>query len=170
MNANDFQDLQNTIDAQESMLKFEHFTNEDALQLGILAVNEAKAKGINMAISIRKPNNAIVFQHLMKTTNGANQRWMQRKFNTVIESEHSSLRMSCREAITNQTIEEFGHNLADFTYCGGGFPIVLKNDEVVGVFICSGLFHMKDHEFAVNVISKFLGVEGVPAISFYDRL
>lgn len=149
---------------QEAMLRFDRFTNRDAWELGSFLVGRVYDQQIDMAISIRKLNGSILFQHLTQNTSLNNQQWMQRKFNTVAMTEGSSLRAWATSALKGQTLEEQGISPMDYAFCGGGFPIRLKSGELVAVLIVSNLPHKQDHQFIADSLTQWLGVSGVPAV------
>lgn len=160
--SNKYEDLMKLIDKQEEMLRFDKFTNEDGLELGNFLVNEAKASGQVVSVAVRKANGAILFHHLPEGTNCNNQNWMRRKFNTVCLWEHSSLRAFAHEHFSGETVQTHGFSEEEYIFFGGGFPIFLKSGEFVGAVTVSNLPHFKDHQFVVDGIAKWLGVEGVP--------
>ncbi|MFR3881020.1 MAG: heme-binding protein [Lachnospiraceae bacterium] len=81
----------NILKKQEELLQFEHFSNDDAFELGSFMVSYARKHNITIAISIRLNNGCILFQHCPDGTNLLNQKWMDRKFNFVKLMERSSL-------------------------------------------------------------------------------
>lgn len=151
---------------QEKMLRFDHFTNEDAWELGKLYAEKIKAEGIDMAVAIRKINGNTVFAHFTDGTNMMNENWMRRKFNTVKLNEMSSFKQWAIHEMKGRTPEDIGLTTADYALVGGGFPVKLKNGEMVAVILASNLPHEKDHRFIVEGLADFLKVEGVPQISF----
>lgn len=152
------------VKAQEALLRFDHFTNRDAWELGSFLAGRVHDQKIDMAISIRKLNGSIIFQYLTDNTSMNNQNWMQRKFNTVCQMESSSLLAWATSALKNQSLEVHGLSTKDYALCGGGFPIRLKTGEIVAVLIVSNLPHKQDHGFIINSLSEWLGVPDVPAI------
>ncbi|MCR5627903.1 MAG: heme-degrading domain-containing protein [Lachnospiraceae bacterium] len=154
----------NALIMQEDILQFTHFTNDDAWELGRLMVDEAKRKGLNVAISIRLNNGVVVFQHLMDKTNLDNIFWMERKFNTVKRMEMSSLRLFMQLKKNNQTMLDKFLDETEYACCGGGFPIRLEDSGVIGVVLVSGLNHALDHDFIIKCLSKYLHMDEVPRI------
>ena len=152
------------VNKQEEMLRFDHFSNRDAWNLGAFLVQRMFDRQIDMSISIRKLNGNIIFQYQTQNTTLSNQQWMQRKFNTVSLTEASSLRVWATAELKGQTLEAQGISSADYAFCGGGFPIRLKSGELVAVLIVSNLPHKLDHGFAVEGLSDWLGVSGVPVV------
>ena len=51
------------LEMQEEILQFNHFTNEDAWELGNIMVAEARRRKMPVAISIRLNNGYTVFQY-----------------------------------------------------------------------------------------------------------
>ncbi len=149
--------------AQEDKLQFEAFKNEDALKLGMLMVDEIKARGIELAVCIRKVNGNIIFQYATEGTNLNNQRWMQRKFNTVCYMETSSLLAAVMSDITGEKVATHGLSETEYKFVGGGFPVRIKGSGITMVITVSNLPHEEDHGFIVDCVSKYLGIT-VPAM------
>ncbi len=142
---------------QEDLLRFPHFTEEDAWQLGVFLAERVRTAGLEMAISIRKPSGHILFQHCTKGTTLSNQKWMNRKFNTVLLTEGASLRAWANLMDRGQKPEDQGVSPLDYAYCGGGFPIRLTSGELVGAAIVSNLPHREDHRFIASALADYLG-------------
>lgn len=149
---------------QEELLRFDHFSNRDAWNLGSFLVQRVFDRQIDMAISIRKLNGNVIFQFATQNTTLSNQQWMQRKFNTVCLTEGSSLRAWATSELKGQSLSDQGISSADYAFCGGGFPIRLKSGELVAVVIVSNLPHKQDHGFVVDSLTEWLGVSGVPTV------
>lgn len=149
---------------QEQLLRFDHFSNKDAWEFGSYLVKKVYESGIDMAITIRKLNGCIIFQHFTEGTNLNNQNWMRRKFNTVSLTERSSLGMWAESMIKEQPAEEQGLDPKDYVFCGGGFPIRLKSGEIVAVLTVSNLPHLEDHQFLIDGLQEWLQIENVPQI------
>ena len=143
---------------QERLLRFDCFTNKDAWNLGAFLVRRAEEKGVAMAISIRKPNGNIVFQHCSDGTTMNNEKWIRRKFNTVRLTEGCSLRAWASSIVKNQDLAAQGLDGKDYALCGGGFPIKLKTGEMAAALIVSNLPHLEDHAFLIDALSDYLGV------------
>jgi len=149
---------------QEAMLQFEHFNNQDAWELGKLIVEEIHKNDIELAICIRKLNGNIIFQYMTEKTNLNNQNWMNRKFNTVSLMERSSLGAAVVSKINKEEVITHGLSDSEYIFCGGGFPIKIKKSGIVAVLTVSNLPHVKDHDFIVRCLSKYLRVVGVPEV------
>lgn len=141
---------------EESELQFEHFSNEDAWQLGQMLVEKAKKRGVTPAFEITV-NGFTVFRYAFVHTNRHNEMWLRRKRNTVDTVHKSSLHVG---ALLEKSGESIGDDWylppQDYAYLGGGFPLILKNTGVIGSVCCSGLPHEQDHQIVVDVIAKYL--------------
>ena len=158
-------EILDAVNLQEKNLRFEHFTNEDAWELGKHLVEKVKTDGIEMAVNIRKVNGNTIFSYFSEGTNKMNENWMNRKFNTVLMNESSSFKQWALNMEKNYSVESMGMDQKEYVLCGGGFPIKLTNGEMVAVVLASNLPHEQDHMFLVNGIASFLGIEEVPQIN-----
>ncbi len=163
MNNVDFPAVDTLILKQEDALQFEHFNNRDAWELGKLMVEEALLNGVEIAICIRKMNGNILFQYATEKTTINNQNWMMRKFNTVSLMERSSLGAAVTSHITGETVATHGLSDKDFVFCGGGFPVRIKNSGLTAVITVSNLPHVQDHNYIIRCLSKYLGAD-VPEV------
>ncbi|TCL56019.1 uncharacterized protein (UPF0303 family) [Kineothrix alysoides] len=155
--------IKENIEKQEKILRFDHFSNSDAWELGKFFVERIAQKQIDLAVAIRRLNGNIIFQYATENTNLNNQNWMQRKFNTVLLMNCSSLNVWATSYIMEEQVETHGLSTKDYAFCGGGFPIRLKSGEIVAVLTVSNLPHEQDHQFIVEAISEWLAVENVPS-------
>ena len=67
------------LEKQERMLRFDHFTHKDILDLGMFMVNRSKSLNTCVSVAIRTADGAAVFQHLPDGTGKNNENWMRRK-------------------------------------------------------------------------------------------
>ena len=152
------------VNEQEDMLRVDHFTNDDAWELGKTYVEKIKNEGIEMAVQIRKVNGNTIFSYFSGKTNLLNENWMDRKFNTVTMNEMSSFKRWTITQYNNGKVEDQGLSSMDYAFVGGGFPVKLKNGELVAVILASNLPHEKDHKFIVEGLASWLNVKNVPEI------
>ena len=54
----------------------------------------------------------------------------------------------------------------EYVLVGGGFPVRLNTGELVGVITVSNLPHEQDHQFIVECLQEYLGVQDVPVMAF----
>lgn len=156
--------IMETVRQQEDLLRFDHFTEDDAWQLGVFLAERAHAAHLAMAMCIRKASGHILFQHCTKGTTLSNQQWMNRKFNTVLLTESASLRAWANLMDRGQVPQDQGVDALDYAFCGCGFPIRLLSGEFVGAAIVSNLPHRDDHRFIVSALADYLHKENVPFI------
>ncbi len=155
----DFTKAEQIIKEQEKLLQFDSFNNEDAWKLGCFMVEEVKKQGIDLSICIRKINGNIIFQYVTEGTSLNNQKWMQRKFNTVSYMEMSSLRAAVISNISGEVLSTHGLSETEYKLCGGGFPVRIKNSGLVMVITVSNLPHEQDHDFIISCLERYLQVE-----------
>ena len=119
-----------------------------------------------MAIQIKRVNGNTLFSYFSDGTNLMNEKWMGRKFNTVIMNERSSYlmwafnEMGGRGEDPVKDVAILGLETKDYALCGGGFPIKLKTGEMVAVILASNLPHEKDHKFIVEGLESYLKTLG----------
>ncbi|WP_099467331.1 heme-degrading domain-containing protein [Konateibacter massiliensis] len=152
------------LEKQEEMLRFKRFDHEEAFKLGNFMVEFAKKKKKTIAVSIRMNSGCIVFQYCPDGTNLLNQKWMERKFNTVKLMERSSLLSALLWEADGTATETHGLKNEEYALCGGGFPIRIEGVSVtVGAVIASNLYHIEDHEYIVDCLREYLSCKDVPA-------
>jgi len=164
MKITDYEKIVEITEQQERILRFNHFSNKDALDLGNFMVKQIYHNDMSLAIAIRRENGAILFQHMTEGANLNNQNWMKRKFKTVSLMEQSSLGAWAASKLSGETISVHGLSDADYVLCGGGFPIRLTTGEIVAILTVSNLPHWEDHQFIVDCLSTWLGEKDVPFI------
>ena len=146
-----------TLLAQEVELQFDDFSNEDALQLGLLIIKIAKEeikKGV--AVHIEKDSYPL-FTHFMEGTSGDNLYWVNAKKNVVKKFGHSSFYVG--EMYKNQgTTFHVATGLSDKEYQaeGGSFPLIVHGQGRIGSVTVSGLTGEGDHALAVEGIKRYL--------------
>ncbi|WP_320129343.1 heme-degrading domain-containing protein [uncultured Sphaerochaeta sp.] len=153
--------------AQEELLTFESFTHEDAWELGKIIVSEAMDKDLHIAIGIRKVSGLVLFQYSAEGATLNNDRWLDRKFNTVKMHENSSLHFAMQLQKQGKTLADKGLDPTQYVSCGGGFPIIVQGVGIVAVAMVSGLTDLQDHEVLVTCLSKYLAIEDVPRIPLF---
>lgn len=163
-------ELLSMLEMQEEILQFTHFTNEDAWELGNIIVSEIKKRQLSVAVTIRLNNGYTLFRYAANGTNLQNDRWMDRKFNTVRQTEKSTLHAYMLLQKSEKTMADWFLDENDFAAAGGGFPIYVEEVGVIGAVIVSGLPHVADHDLVVKCISRYLHIDEVPRIRGDVRL
>jgi uncharacterized protein (UPF0303 family) len=136
------------LEKQEKELQFSEFTNETALAIGLYLIERAKNRNKNITIDITR-NEHQLFHYSFPGTSQENDRWVIRKNRVVNKFHKSSLYMENKLKSENTTLEEtHGLPFSEYAPSGGAFPLIIKNEGVVGTVTVSGLTGEEDHEFA----------------------
>ena len=152
----DYSSVLNTVINQEKELLFDHFSNDDAFELGMILYNLAKEKNLPVTIEITK-NTQIVFHVALPGTAQDNDTWLARKAKLVTRMGKSSFRIGLELKKDGISLEEaYGLTLADYAAHGGCFPVNLKNTGIIGTIGVSGLEQSKDHDLVIEGIKKWL--------------
>src|SRR5688500_1146460 len=123
---------------QERELQFDAFTNEDALQLGLLIVKLADEGGQSITVDITRKGQRL-FVHAMKGRSVGNEDWIRRKNNTAGYFGKSCWRVALELRDAGRSIEEeHGLDTADYAAAGGAFPLVVKGEGMIGTVTVSG--------------------------------
>jgi uncharacterized protein (UPF0303 family) len=156
LNDNNFDKQLKELELEHEQLVFNEFTNETALELGLMLIAKAKEKKAEIAINITK-NGHQLFHYALANTAPENERWIQRKNNIVNHFFKSSYYVSIFLKSKNTTLEEL-YNLDSKVYApyGGAFPLSVKNVGVVGTITVSGLPDYEDHQLVVQAIKEYL--------------
>ncbi|MCK5675153.1 MAG: heme-degrading domain-containing protein [Spirochaetales bacterium] len=145
-----------SITADEKKLIFNSFTNEEAWELGSTLYKEAKNRKASVTIDIRKGKH-ILFHYAMEGTSPNNDRWIERKSNTVQFVHKSSFLVGRENILSGETLESRQYLDSNiYAEHGGSFPINVKGVGIIGAVTVSGLPQEEDHKLVVDVIKKFL--------------
>jgi uncharacterized protein (UPF0303 family) len=144
------------IAADEQKLVFNSFTNEEAWELGTALYKEAKNRKASVTIDIRKGKH-ILFHYAMEGTSPNNDRWIERKSNTVQFVHKSSFRVGRENNLSGETLESRQYlDSNSYAEHGGSFPINVKGVGIIGAVTVSGLPQEEDHKLVVDVLEKFI--------------
>ncbi|MEY2778460.1 MAG: hypothetical protein RL008_556 [Actinomycetota bacterium] len=140
---------------QEEDFSFSSFTNEDAIALGQEMLKIATSQKAPVIIQVRI-SQQIIFHTALAGTTTENDWWINRKARVVEKFKHSSMYVRVSFEEKNQTFEE--HSGLDnelFAAHGGGFPINVVGQGVVGVALVSGLPQVEDHKMIIQGLTNF---------------
>ena len=142
---------------QEEALRFNHFNEDIAWQLGSAIYERAVAECLPVVIEIRKFGKPLFFAARPGVTLD-NHEWVKRKVNTVQRFLRSSYRIGHELALQELDItQRYYLSPSEYTSAGGGFPVIVKDTGVIGSIVVSGLPERDDHQLIVEILCDFLG-------------
>lgn len=152
--------------SDEENIRFDSFDNNDAIELFHVCFDTAKEKGLNVCCQI-KIGDFVAVRGFGNGTDESNIPFLDRKTNSVYRSGKSSMRCGMEAELKGLQEEWYGDS-ENYIIKGGAFPICQTDGTVLGTICVSGLFHVDDHKFAVEVLKKYLRTFG-PAEEFKRR-
>ncbi|MFI3325430.1 MAG: heme-binding protein [Clostridia bacterium] len=152
--------LQERIDIYEKemeTLQFENFTNIDALEVGKIMVNKIVQGNLRLAVDINIGGQTI-FRYAHTNTTITMENWLRRKMKTVLFAGESSILFGCKLKRDGKELKDVvaPNSPEEYVQCGGSFPIIIKNQGIIGTFSSSGLVDTEDHQILVDSISEYL--------------
>ena len=142
--------------AQEELLQFTRFDNDDALELGSRLVHAARAIDAPVAIDISR-NGHVLFHVALPGATPDNDGWIARKSRVVQRFGRSSLYVRTQCELDGTSLEEtYGLDPTEYAAHGGAFPIIIRNVGPIGIVVVSGLPQLEDHKLVVDAIGAFL--------------
>ncbi|EIE80871.1 hypothetical protein G6F57_001267 [Rhizopus arrhizus] len=152
-------ELLESILVQEEKCQFTSFTSQNALDLGLMLIENAKPFKKPVVIDITL-NGHQLFHYAMQGTNKDNDEWVRRKNNVVTRFGHASYYVGRNLANQGKSLEEkYYISEKDYATHGGAFPLIIKNVGVVGTITVSGLAQQDDHNLVANTIQEFLALQ-----------
>lgn len=140
---------------EQPVIDLPEFGNDDAVDLGLIAVEVIRERGLNLAVRVVLRDD-VVFQAKLKATGPGNDPWLAGKAAVVGRFGEPSLLVKLRH-------EEAGTPFAERTDVdhdalkahGGSFPIKVSG-EVVGTITTSGEPDTVDHATTAEAVRRFL--------------
>jgi uncharacterized protein (UPF0303 family) len=144
---------------EEQFLKLPSLSNNDAIEIGQIAVTLGSQRKLPIAIEVRI-DEWIVFHASLEGSKPENDWWINRKVAVVVLNQHSTMfeRVSAEERGVDWHKE---NGVTDETHAihGGALPLITE-DGFKGILIISGLPQVEDHLLAVEVLTEFLARKG----------
>ena len=144
---------------EEQILKLPSLSNNDAIEIGQIAVTLGRQRKLPIAVEVRI-GEWIVFHASLEGAKPENDWWINRKASVVMLNKHSTMfeRVSAEERGVDWHKE---NDVTDETHAihGGALPLITK-DGFKGILIISGLPQVEDHLLAVEVLTEFLARKG----------
>jgi uncharacterized protein (UPF0303 family) len=144
----------------ENSLVFSNLDSFAVINVGKLALEFGLLRKLSIAIEIRI-GDWTVFHASLPGSSPENDWWMNRKARVVMKTGHSSLYE--RVLAEENGIDWFAqHGVSEDEYAihGGGLPINVKGEGLVGVLLISGLPQVQDHLLGVEILTEFLARKG----------
>jgi uncharacterized protein (UPF0303 family) len=144
---------------QEQILMLQSLTNNDAIEIGQIAVAYGLERKLPIAVEVRI-GDWIVFHASLEGTTPENDCWIRRKASVVMLKHHSSMheRVSAEERGVDWH-DENGVKVETHAIHGGAFPLITE-EGFKGILIISGLPQVEDHLFVIEVLTKFKALQG----------
>ncbi|MCF2941006.1 heme-degrading domain-containing protein [Paenibacillus alkaliterrae] len=147
------------MEREEQELRFKSFTNETALKLGLMIVDETRKNDKRITVDVTREGHRL-FLHAMEGTSPENEDWIRRKNNVVNRFGSSSWHVACRLRSEGTTLEvKHGLPITDYVGAGGGFPLFVDDEGQVGTVTVSGLPNQEDHDLLVAALRRILAGE-----------
>jgi len=131
------------------------FDNEDAVQLGLLAIEVIRERDLNLAVRVVLRGD-IVFQAKLKATGPGNDPWLAGKAAVAEQFGEPSLLVKLRDQEAGTPFEERADVDHDALKAHGGSIPIRVNGEVVGTITTSGEPDVIDHQTAAEAVARFL--------------
>jgi uncharacterized protein (UPF0303 family) len=144
---------------EEQFLKLPSLSNNDAIEIGQIALLLGNQRKLPIAIEVRI-GEWIVFHASLEGAKPENDRWIHRKVAVVALNHHSTMfeRVSAEERGVDWH-KEYGVTDETHAVHGGALPLITE-DGFKGILIISGLPQVEDHLLAVEVLTEFLARKG----------
>lgn len=136
-------------------LDVDSFTNDDAVDLGLLTVALIRERGLNLAVKIVLHQD-IAFQARLGTTGPGNDEWLEGKARVVHRFGEPSLLVRRRHEEAGTPFEERDDvDHETFKAHGGSMPIRVGG-ELIGTITTSGEPDVVDHDVTSEAVRRFL--------------
>ena len=140
---------------REEALDLREFTNDDAVDLGLAAVEVIDERGLNLAVRVMLRGD-IVFQAKLGNSGPDNDPWLAGKHAVVERFGEASLLVRRRHEEAGTPFDELPDVDHDaFKAHGGSIPIKV-NGEVVGSITTSGEPDVVDHATSAEAVRRYL--------------
>ena len=141
-------EAQPTIDLPE-------FTNDDAVDLGLVAVEVIRERKVSLAVRIVLRGD-VVFQAKLKSTNAGNDPWLAGKAAVVERFGEASLLVKLRHQEAGTPFEERDDVDHELLKAHGGSQPIRVNGELVGSITTSGEPDVVDHAATAEAVRRYL--------------
>ena len=139
----------------EPRLDLPTFTQDDAVDLGLLAVAVARERGANLAVRV-EVGGETVFLAMTGSTGAGNVPWLEGKARVVHRFGEPSLLVRRRHEAAGTPFEQRTDVDHDLLRAHGGALPLRVDGEVVGTLTTSGEPDVVDHAVAAQAVRRYL--------------
>jgi len=139
----------------EPRLDLPTFTQDDAVDLGLLAVAVARERGANLAVRV-EVGGETVFLAMTGSTGAGNVPWLEGKARVVHRFGEPSLLVRRRHEAAGTPFEQRTDVDHDLLRAHGGSVPLRVDGEVVGTLTTSGEPDVVDHAVAAQAVRRYL--------------
>jgi len=145
---------------EEEVLALPALSQSDALTIGQIAYEIGTTRDLAITIEVRL-GEWTVFHASLPGSKPENDDWIARKARVVLASGHSTMHERVLSEETNVDWYEV-HNLPEILHAihGGGLPLNVIGNGLVGILLISGLPQVDDHLLGVEIITEYLARKG----------
>lgn len=149
---------------QEELLRFDSFTHDMAIEIGLMMLDQVRKEGRKIAVDISRCGQQI-FHAALEGCSPDIDEWLRKKKNTVYRTFGSTLGLQVRLKGYQMSLEQALHlSPQEYVSSGGGFPIYVKNVGFIGAIVASGTSDVEEHELIVSCLSRYLHVDNCPSL------
>jgi uncharacterized protein (UPF0303 family) len=139
---------------QQSGLDVVSFSRDDAIDLGMTAVEVIRERDADLCVQIVL-GDQVIFRVNFKNTGSENDPWLAGKAAVARHFGEPSLLVKLRQQAAGTTLEEQGLDFETYRAHGGSLPIRIGT-EVVGTITMSGEPDVVDHAAAAEAVRRYV--------------
>ncbi|MEO6115406.1 MAG: heme-binding protein [Pseudolysinimonas sp.] len=143
--------------AAQPTIDLPSFSNDDAVDLGLIAVELIREQNLSLAVRIVLRDD-VVFQAKLKKTGTGNDPWLAGKAAVVEHFGEPSLLVKLRHQEAGTPFEERTDVDHDLLKAHGGSMPIRVNGEIVGTITTSGEPDVVDHAATAEAVQRYLDV------------
>ncbi|HEY2642125.1 MAG TPA: heme-binding protein [Galbitalea sp.] len=137
----------------QGRVEFEHFTKEDALELGIVSARVIEELGRNLAVDIVVRGD-LIFRAKLAETGPGNDPWLAGKAAVAVHFGEASLLVKLRQEAAGVPFGDLDLDHSVMKAHGGSLPIYVGG-ELIGTITMSGEPDVVDHETVVEAVRRY---------------
>ena len=148
------------LELEERVLVLPHCGLKDAVTIGEIAVQLARRESLAISVEIRL-GDWIVFHTALPGAKPDQTSWIARKARVVLATAHSTMLERVKaEEVGIDWYQTYGMPEESHAVHGGGLPLNVTGQGLVGALLISGLPQVEDHLFGIRVLTEFLARAG----------